>query len=58
MGWIGKPITFVDVLVLVEGYAAEGPIAMRAILTSVTELYLTIQLEGGLLSVPPRSLQN
>jgi hypothetical protein len=51
-GWIGKPVTFVDVLVQVEGYAAEGPIAMRAILTSVSEFYLTVQLESGLLSVP------
>jgi hypothetical protein len=49
--WIGKPITFVDVLVMVAGYPAEGPIAMNATLVSVSEFYLTVQLEGGPLSV-------
>jgi hypothetical protein len=51
-GWIGKPITFVDRLVMVEGYPAEGPIAMRAMLLFVSEFYLTVQLENGRLSVP------
>lgn len=50
--WIGKPITFVDVLVMVEGYPAEGPIAMRATLVSVSEFYLTLQLDDRQLSVP------
>jgi hypothetical protein len=56
-GWLGKPITFVDVLVMVEGYPAEGPIAMRAILVSASEFYLTVQLESGLLSVPLEDLK-
>lgn len=50
--WIGKTITFVDVLVTVEGYPAEGPIAMRATLVSVSEFYLTLQLDDRQLSVP------
>jgi hypothetical protein len=51
-GWLGKPITFVDVLVEVEGYPPTGPIAMKAKLVSVCEFYVTVELEGGLLSVP------
>jgi hypothetical protein len=50
--WLGKPITFVDVLVEVEGYPATGPVAMKAKLVFVSEFYLTVQLEGGPLSIP------
>jgi hypothetical protein len=51
--WLGKPITFVDVIVMVQGYPAEGPpVAMRATLVFVSEFYLTVQLEDGPLSVP------
>jgi hypothetical protein len=51
-GRLGQLITFVDVLVEVEGYHATGPIAMKAKLTFVCEYYVTVQLEGGVLSVP------
>jgi Putative DNA-binding domain len=56
-GWLGKPITFVDVFVEVTGYPATGPTAMKANLFYVGEFYVTVQLDSGLLSVPLEELK-
>jgi Schlafen, AlbA_2 len=55
--WLGKPVTFVDILVEEGGRPATGPIAMKAKLVYVGEFYITVQLEGGPLSVPLEDLK-